>query len=181
MLRCEDSPIDEPSKITKRFEVVLPLAPNRLVGPRQHQHYVHHNRGQSKAGSDHPFFHVGTVVCCPVDEEVDPVANAQPLQNSQDANWVAYLVRLGKSKSEIMLSSSPIAKRAKTLITFFALTGLLLLTARGMATPIMKRKEGKTRSAKVSPFHLGWISHQQAPSISRVWSARIIPKTVNPL
>lgn len=73
---------------------------------------------------------------------------------------------MGRSKSVMKSRSTPIRKRASTLMMFLGRTGLLLLTARGMATPMMKRKEGKTRSAQVSPFHLGWISHQQAPSMS---------------
>ncbi len=68
-----------------------------------------------------------------------------------------------------------------TLRTFLNLKGLFLFTAKGIAVPMINKKEGKTRSATDRPFHSGWISHQQAPSISRVWSAKIIPKMVNPL
>ena len=58
------------------------------------------------------------------------------------------------------------ANSRTTLSTFFRVTGRLGLMARGMAMPMMKRKEGNTRSAQVSPFHRGCISHQTAPYTS---------------
>lgn len=73
------------------------------------------------------------------------------------------------------------AKSKMTLEMFLNFRGLFLFTARGIAVPMMNRKDGKTRSATDRPFQSGWISHQQAPSISKVWSAKIIPRMVNPL
>lgn len=49
-----------------------------------------------------------------------------------------------------------------------------------MATPIINRKAGKTRSAQVNPFQSGCTSHQGAPSSPSKWSAVIIPRIVNP-
>ncbi len=83
--------------------------------------------------------------------------------------------------SPIRFKKNPIAKSKITLKTFLNLRGLFLFTARGIAVPMINKKEGKTKSATERPFQSGWISHQQAPSIYRVWSARIIPKIVKPL
>lgn len=51
------------------------------------------------------------------------------------------------------LSMTPIKKRAKILTIFLSLAGFLEVVARGMAIPMMKRNDGKIRSAGVRPFH----------------------------
>ena len=51
------------------------------------------------------------------------------------------------------LSMTPIKKRAKILTIFLSLAGFLVVVARGMAIPMMKRNDGKMRSAGVRPFH----------------------------
>lgn len=85
-----------------------------------------------------------------------------------------------KSKSSTKLSTSPIAKRRMILAKFLSRIGLFLLTAKGIATPMINKKAGKTRSAQVKPFHFGWINHQAAPSRPSRWSAITIPRIVNP-
>lgn len=89
-------------------------------------------------------------------------------------------LQLPKSKSSAKLSTSPIAKRRMILVMFLSRIGRFLLTAKGIATPMMNKKAGKTRSAHVKPFHFGWTNHQAAPSIFSRWSAIAIPRIVNP-
>lgn len=85
-----------------------------------------------------------------------------------------------KLKSSIKFSISPIKNSIMILVMFLSRIGLFLLTANGIATPMMNKKAGKTRSAQVKPFHFGWTSHQAAPSISSRWSAIAIPRIVKP-
>ncbi len=47
----------------------------------------------------------------------------------------------------------PIKNNAKTLIMFFLLRGLFVVTASGIAIPMMNKNEGNIRSAGVRPFH----------------------------
>jgi hypothetical protein len=81
----------------------------------------------------------------------------------------------------MILRVNPIKKSIKTLKTFLYVMGLFLLAASGRDIPIMKRNAGKTKSARVIPFH-GWCtSHHADPYIPSRWSATIIPSIVNPL
>jgi hypothetical protein len=50
---------------------------------------------------------------------------------------------------------NPMRNNPAILRIFLTRTGLLLLTARGTAMPIMKRNAGKIKSATVSPCHGG--------------------------
>ena len=51
--------------------------------------------------------------------------------------------------------NSPIAKSAIILITFLIRNGLLLLTAKGIAIPMINKNAGKIGSTGVNPFHYG--------------------------
>jgi hypothetical protein len=51
------------------------------------------------------------------------------------------------------LRKTPIAKSPTILKKLLSLKGLFLLIASGTAIPIIKRNEGKIRSAGVRPFH----------------------------
>jgi hypothetical protein len=53
----------------------------------------------------------------------------------------------------MMLRVNPIRKSINTLKTFLYVIGLFLLVANGREIPIMKRNAGKTKSARVIPFH----------------------------
>jgi hypothetical protein len=48
---------------------------------------------------------------------------------------------------------TPIANRPRILNMLLSLNGLVLLIASGTAMPIMNKKEGKIKSAGVTPFH----------------------------
>lgn len=47
----------------------------------------------------------------------------------------------------------PINNKPIILIMCFGLNGFFYVTAKGIATPIINKKEGKIKSAGVSPFH----------------------------
>jgi hypothetical protein len=53
------------------------------------------------------------------------------------------------------LINNPIANSKNTLIIFLGFIDLFLLTARGIAIPMINKKAGKTRSAQVNPFQSG--------------------------
>lgn len=50
-------------------------------------------------------------------------------------------------------SITPIRNKAAIRITFLTLAGFFAVVARGIAIPMMKRNEGKIRSAGVRPSH----------------------------
>lgn len=60
---------------------------------------------------------------------------------------------------------NPKKKRINTLTIFLSLIRLFSLMAMGKEIPIIKRKAGNTKSARVMPFHCLCTSHQGDPSI----------------
>lgn len=74
--------------------------------------------------------------------------------------------------------NTPIKNNAAILMTFLTETGFLGVVDKGMAMPMMKRKDGKMRSAGVSPFHEAWSKNHggYGPELS----TKIIPTIVSP-
>lgn len=62
-----------------------------------------------------------------------------------------------------MFRRIPIPNNKTIRRIFLNRIGFLPLTAKGIATPKINKKAGKTRSAKVKPFQLACTNHHADP------------------